>query len=292
MKKRLIAAALSLIVLGMLFAGCTPGTETSIIDSIPQTDTPLSEPALIKGKIILGTTTSTADSGLLEFILPFFTAETGWEVDVISVGTGAAMQMGRDGDADVLLVHSRPDEDKFVEEGYGTARYDVMYNDYIILGPKDGPIVYNNDIRETFMTIAQSGLDFVSRGDDSGTHKKELEIWSLVEIDPENNSAYVSAGQGMGATIGMAKELSAYALSDRATWLNYADKGDLEIVSEGSEELFNPYGVIPVSARDDRINAEGGQAFADWITGSTAQALIATFGVEEFGKPLFFPDAK
>jgi len=254
---------------------------------------PIVEPVAIKGKIILSTTTSTEDSGLLAYILPVFTEETGWEVDTIAVGTGAALQMGRDGQADVLLVHSRPDEDKFIEEGYAEKRYDVMYNDYVIVGPKGGSIAYNQDVEETFQTIAGSNLVFVSRGDDSGTHKKELSIWKILGVDPESNTEYVSAGQGMGATLGMAKEMNAFTLVDRATWLSYADKGDLEIVCEKSKDLLNPYGVIPVSASvNDLINTEGGQAFADWITSQSTQELIATFGVAEFGQPLFIPDAK
>jgi len=251
------------------------------------------DPAQAKGKIILSTTTSTEDSGLLAFILPVFTAETGWEVDTVAVGSGAALQMGRDGQADVLLVHSRPDEDKFVEDGYAEKRYDVMYNDYVIVGPKDGTIAYNQSVEETFRTIAESSSVFVSRGDDSGTHKKELGIWKLLDIVPESNAAYISVGQGMGATLGMAKEMNAYTLSDRATWLSYADKGDLEIICEKSADLLNPYGVIPVSASvSDKINTEGGQAFADWITGPSAQERIAVFGADEFGQPLFIPDAK
>jgi tungstate transport system substrate-binding protein len=251
------------------------------------------EPAQGKGRIILSTTTSTEDSGLLAFILPSFTAESGWEVDTVAVGSGAALQMGRDGQADVLLVHSRPDEDKFIEEGYGDRRYEVMYNDYVIVGPAGGSIAYNQDVEETFAAIAGAGIAFVSRGDDSGTHKKELGIWKLLGIEPESNAEYVSAGQGMGATLGMAKEMNAFTLADRATWLSYADKGDLVIVCEKSEVLLNPYGVIPVSASvSEQINTEGGQAFADWITGEAAQELIAVFGVEEFGQPLFIPDAK
>jgi len=256
------------------------------------------DPAEIKGKIILSTTTSTEDSGLLAFILPVFTAETGWEVDTIAVGSGAALQMGRDGQADVLLVHSRPDEDKFVADGYAERRYDVMHNDYVIVGPKDGSIAYSESVEETFRAIAGDGLAFVSRGDDSGTHKKELGIWKILDIDPESNAEYVSVGQGMGATLGIAKEMNAYTLADRATWLSYADKGDLVIVCERSADLLNPYGVIPVSASvldgigGARINIEGAQAFVDWITGETAQELIAVFGVERYGEPLFIPDAR
>jgi tungstate transport system substrate-binding protein len=247
----------------------------------------------LAARIILATTTSTEDSGLLEYLLPVFTAETGWEIDAVAVGSGAALQMGRDGQADVLLVHSRADEDKFVEEGYAEARYDVMYNDYIIVGPANGAIEYNQSAEETFAAVSEGALVFVSRGDDSGTHKKELSIWNALNIDPQANPAYVSAGQGMGAVLGMAVEMNAYTLADRAAWLSYADKGSLVIVCEKSADLLNPYGVIPVSASvSDKINAEGGQMFADWITGESAQALIAAFGAEEYGEPLFIPDAK
>lgn len=251
----------------------------------------LASPVPVKGKIILSTTTSTQDSGLLDYILPVFTAETGWTVDPIAVGTGAAIQMGRDGQADVLLVHSRADEDKFVADGCGGPRYDVMYNDFIIVGPKDGPIACNNDADQTFKTIADSKLPFVSRGDKSGTNSKELAIWKAVGVDPTTNHAYISSGQGMGATLGMANEKKAYTLSDRATWLTYADKGDLTIVCEKSANLLNPYGVIPVAASmGDKINTEGGKAFADWITSPPTQNLIATYGVAKYGQELFIPD--
>lgn len=306
MKRKLLAIVLGLVMLSALFAGCgSSGNTTAEAPAAPESSEPAQPaapepepesepegPAPIKGKIILSTTTSTEDSGLLGYILPVFTVETGWEVDTIAVGTGAALQMGRDGEADVLLVHSRPDEDKFVEEGYAEKRYDVMYNDYVIIGPVGGPISHNEDVGQTFKSVAVDGLAFVSRGDDSGTHKKELSVWKSLDINPEDNPDYVSAGQGMGATIGIAKEMEAYTLSDRATWLTYADKDEMEIVCEKSEELLNYYGVIPVSASvSDKINTEGGQAFADWITGKSVQDLIATFGVEEFGQPLFTPNA-
>lgn len=278
MKKILIFAVIFCLFVLMTACNATP-PEPKIVEP--------------KGKIILSTTTSTEDSGLLAYILPVFTSETGWEVDTIAVGTGAALQMGRDGEADVLLVHSRADEDKFVEEGYGTKRYDVMYNDYVIVGVNDGAIAYNNDVAQTFTDIADKNLSFISRGDDSGTHKKELSIWKKLSIEPESFSAYVSAGQGMGATLGMAAEMNAFTLSDRATWLTFTDKGDLEIICEKSEDLLNFYGVIPVTQIDSsKINTEGGQAFADWITSTSAQELISTFGVSEFGQPLFTPNAK
>lgn len=305
MKKKLVAIATVLSLVSVIFAGCGAQSQSPVSSAAAQSvsqssaasseaPTPSSVPESVpvKGKIILSTTTSTQDSGLLEFLLPVFTKVTGWEVDTIAVGTGAAIQMGRDGEADVLLVHSRADEEKFVADGCADKRYDVMYNDYVIVGPKDGEIAHNSDVEATFKTIAEKQLLFVSRGDDSGTHKKELAIWKKLGLDPAANSSYTSAGQGMGATLGMAQEMKAYALSDRATWLTFKDKADLEIVCEKSEDLLNFYGVIPVSKSvSDKINTEGGQAFADWITGAEAQKLISEFGVAEYGQPLFTPNA-
>ena len=282
MNKRLTAVLAALIMSIVMATACADNAQNAATEN---------GPAPILGSITLSTTTSTYDSGLLDFILPVFTFETGWEVHVVAVGTGAALQMGRDGQADVLLVHSRPDEDQFVADGYGSARYDVMHNDFVVVGPSDGGVAYSNDVEAVFRAIAD-GLDFVSRGDDSGTHRKELEIWGVIGIDPKSNPNYISVGQGMGATLGMAREMNAFTLSDRATWLNYPDVGNLIIICEGDERLNNPYGVIPVSDHlNDRINTVGGQAFADWITGESGQALIALFGVEEFGVPLFFPGA-
>jgi tungstate transport system substrate-binding protein len=245
----------------------------------------------VKGKIILSTTTSTYDSGLLDFLLPVFTAETGWDVDTIAVGTGAALQMGRDGQADVLLVHSKADEIQFVGDGYGVKRYDVMYNDFIVVGPPNGSIAYNDDAGRTFTAIAAQNLPFVSRGDRSGTHVKEMAIWKSVNIDPTALAKYVSTGQGMGATLEMANELQAYTLSDRATWLTRPDIA-LPIVCEKSADLLNYYGVIPVNpAANDQINTEGAQAFVDWMTGPEGQRLIGEFGVQEYGGALFTPNA-
>ncbi len=243
-----------------------------------------------KGKIILATTTSTQDSGLLDYLLPVFTKETGWKVDVIAVGTGAAMQMGRDAQADVLLVHAKADEEKFVAEFFGLKRFDVMYNDFVVVGPK-GKIALNNDVLKTFKTIADEKLPFVSRGDSSGTHKKEQAIWKELGIDPTKNAGYISAGQGMGATLQMAEEKQAYTLSDRATWLT--QKGlSLGVVCEGSKQLLNFYGVIPVNPKlSDKINAAGAQAFAEWLVSPSTQELIGKFGVAEYGAPLFTPNA-
>ena len=238
--------------------------------------------------LILSTTTSTEDSGLLSFMLPFFEEEYGLEVRVISVGTGAALQLGRDGEADVLLVHARTEEDRFVEEGYAERRYDVMYNDFVIVGPDNGTIVHNNDIYETLITIWSENLPFVSRGDDSGTHTREISLWEALEISPQENSAYYSVGQGMGATLGMAVELQAFTLSDRATWLSFPNKDNFTIISEGHPDLLNPYGIMAVSSSK---NPAAAGSFINWITSPKAQELIASFGIEEFGEPLFFPNA-
>ena len=240
------------------------------------------------GTIILATTTSTDDSGLLDFILPVFTEETGWDVQVISVGTGAALQLGRDGEADVLLVHARAQEDQFVTDGFAESRHDVMYNDFVVVGPNGGVISHNSDIEKTFSDILEQNLPFVSRGDESGTHTRELQIWTALGLDPEDNDNYIESGQGMGATLGMAAEMDAYTLADRATWLAYTDVGNLVIVCEGNPRLLNPYGVMVVATTTQPV---GAQKFIDWIISPSTQQLIGTFGVEQYGQPLFFPDA-
>ena len=270
-----------LIFIVLFITGCiTNGNDHLITED--------NAPAPVIGRIILATTTSTDDSGLLDYILPVFTYETGWEVDVVAVGTGAALQMGRDGQVDVLLVHSKQDEIKFVKDGYGTVRYDVMYNDFIIVGPPDSQIKYTNNVEEVFRTIS-NGLKFVSRGDDSGTNRKELEIWNILNIDPFSNPNYFSVGQGMGATLSMAGEMNAFTLSDRATWLNHPEKGNLIIICEGDDRMFNPYGVITVSGHlSNNINTKGGLTLANWLISQTALELIASFGIDKFGAPLFF----
>ena len=248
--------------------------------------------AAIKGNIILATTTSTYDSGLLDFILPIFTEQTGWTVDVISVGTGAALQIGRDGQADVLLVHARAQEERFVEEGHGLRRYDVMYNDFIVVGP-EGPIAHNNDVYLTFNTIARNKFPFVSRGDNSGTHTAELEIWKTIGVNTGILSEYYSAGQGMGATLQMTDEMKAFTLADRATWLSMQRKLDLVIVCERNEALLNYYGVIAVNpAKHSRINGRGALDFVNWMLLPETQKLIGGYGLEEYGETLFTPNAQ
>ena len=252
-----------------------------------QESAPVPEPPT-GGSLILATTTSTEDSGLLHFLLPYFTDETGWAVHVVSVGTGAALQIGRDGDADVLLVHARALEDEFVADGYAERRYDIMYNDFIVVGPAEGPIAHNGDTAATFATILENNLPFVSRGDNSGTHVRELDIWEDLGLDPWDNDNYFEIGDGMGATLSMTIEMGAFTLSDRATWLNRPDHGNLILICEGSPNLLNPYGIMIVSTTEE---PEGSRLFVDWMLSARGQELIGQFGVAEFGSPLFFPDA-
>lgn len=252
-----------------------------------------------RGSIILATTTSTYDSGLLRFILPVFTEKTGWRVDVVSVGSGAALQLGRDGQADVLLVHSIAAELQFVAEGHGLERFDVMYNDFIIVGP-EGYITPNSDINKTLSAIAEQNLPFVSRGDNSGTHVMELDLWRESGINPAILSNYFSVGQGMGAALQMANELKAFTLTDRATWLSQLRQRNLTlvIICEKDSALLNYYGVIAVNPEKTRrtfgsqINAQGAQDFVNWMLLPSTQSLIGSYGMEEFGEPLFTPNAR
>ncbi|HEX3022437.1 MAG TPA: substrate-binding domain-containing protein [Lachnospiraceae bacterium] len=245
----------------------------------------------VKGKIILATTTSTQDSGLLDSLLPKFKAETGWEVDTVAVGTGEALKMGESGEADVLLVHAKAKEEAFIEAGYGLERYDVMYNDFVVVGPSN-LIEKNEDVLKTFKEIYDKKYGFISRGDESGTHTKELGIWSELGVTPTDNNGYINAGQGMSATILMADEKEAYTLTDRATWLTTKEKTSMDIICEKDPLLLNYYGVIAVNPElNDKINAKGAQAFLDWILSDKTQEFIGTFGVKEYNEPLFIPNA-
>lgn len=298
--KRILALLLTLLLIFTTVA-CTPKTEVlpeepglSQDDQGQASDTP-EEPVEAKKPIILSTTTSTQDSGLLDFLLPIFTEETGIEVKVIAVGTGKALQMGRDGEADVLLVHAKPDELEFVEEGHGTMRKDVMYNDFILVGPADDPLNLKNDhpenILEGLKLMEEKETTFVSRGDDSGTHKKELGIWKEAGIEP-NGDWYLEAGAGMGDVLKIASEKQGYTITDRATYLSMRDTLDLDIITEGDENLLNQYGVIPVDPeKNPNINGEGAMEFFNWMTEAKGQELIKEFGIEEYGQSLFFPNA-
>jgi tungstate transport system substrate-binding protein len=246
--------------------------------------------------IILATTTSTQDSGLLDALLPTFQKETGFVVKTISVGSGQAMAMGRRGEADVLLVHSPADEQKLVDEGFGVNRRLVMHNDFIIVGPKKDPAKVKGmkSSKEAMAAIAKAGSIFVSRGDNSGTHSKEKNLWKAVGLNPEGQRWYQQTGLGMGETLAVASEKDGYTLTDRATYLalSKARSLELEIVLEKEPLLLNVYHVIEVTpSKWPKVNAAGAKAFADFIISAKAQEAIRRFGVEKFGAPLFVPDA-
>jgi len=239
----------------------------------------------------LATTTSTENSGLLKTILPAFQKQSGYEVQVIAVGTGKALKMGRDGDVDVVLVHARSAEEQFVTAGYGEQRYDVMYNDFVMVGPRQDPasVKDTDTASDALKHIADTQAVFVSRGDDSGTHKKEQQLWESAQISPAGRW-YREAGQGMGKVLQIAGEMDAYTLTDRGTWLAYKSKSPLKLVLEDDKALFNPYGIIAVSQqRYTDINKAGAQALIDWITSKEGQKMIGEFTIN--GQQLFTPSA-
>lgn len=272
----------------------TPAPTATTATAATPTSAPTNTPAAEAKKLLLATTTSTQDSGLLEYLLPDFEAQYNVEVDVVAVGTGQAMTLGEDGNADVLLVHARAREDAFMEAKHGVRREDVMYNDFIILGPESDPagIKGMTGAAQAFSAIAQTQSPFVSRGDDSGTHTKEKAVWAAAEIEPAGDW-YISAGQGMGAVLTMADEQEAYTLSDRATYLARTLEGtELQILVEGDPVLFNPYGVIAVNPnKGPHIQLDLANQFIDWIVSLPTQEKIAAFGLAEFGAPLFTPDS-
>jgi len=244
--------------------------------------------------ITVASTTSTQNSGLFGDILPKFTARTGIEVRVVAVGTGQAVKIAKNGDADVLFVHHRPSEDAFVAEGFGVERFDVMMNDFVVVGPAEDPAGASRaaDAPAAFAAIANAGAPFVSRGDDSGTHKRELSVWKASGVDPHAASGawYREAGAGMGATLNMAQGMGAYALTDRGTWIAFKNKAGLKIAFEGGDNLANPYGVILVNPqRFPHVKAAAGQAFIDWLVSEEGQTAIADYQVQ--GQQLFFPTA-
>ena len=244
--------------------------------------------------ITVASTTSTQNSGLFGHILPMFTKKSGIEVRVVAVGTGQAIRLARNGDADVLFVHHRPSEEKFVAEGFGIQRFDVMYNDFVIVGPAADPAKVSGvtDAAKALAMIAGSAAPFASRGDDSGTHKKERGLWKAAGVDvaKASGSWYRETGSGMGATLNTASGMNAYALTDRGTWLSFKNRGDLGIVVEGDQRLFNAYGVIVVNPEKfPHVKAAMGQRFIDWLVSKEGQAAIAGFKIN--GEQLFKPNA-
>jgi tungstate transport system substrate-binding protein len=241
--------------------------------------------------ILMATTTSTENSGLMDYLAPYFTEDTGYSIKIISTGTGKALKMGQAGDVDVLLVHARQSELEFVEAGYGVNRQQVMFNDFIIVGPKDAPASIGSlsSVGEVFRNIAARQAVFISRGDDSGTHKKELSIWQSINVNPQGDW-YREVGQGMGKTLQMANQLNAYTLTDRGSWIFSRDKLSMDIVFEGDEQLHNQYGVISINPKLDGINHQGATAFTDWITSGKGQRLISAYRIN--GQQLFYPNAE
>ena len=244
--------------------------------------------------ITVASTTSTEQSGLFGYLLPRFAEASGIQVKVVAVGTGQALDIGRRGDADVVFVHDKPAEEKFLGEGFATKRYDVMYNDFIIVGPKADPahIAGGKDVADALRKIATAKAPFISRGDRSGTHEAELRLWKIAGIDvaAAKGDWYREIGQGMGPALNMASSANAYLLSDRGTWLSFKNKGDLAILTEGDKRLFNQYGVMLVNpARHPAVKAADGQAFINWLISSKGQETIAGYKVG--GEQLFFPNA-
>lgn len=283
MKKKVLAVLL-IMVLCFAMAACG-GNDEGEGDSRPAEGTTL----------MMATTTSTADTGLLDYLKPIFLEDTGIDLQWTAVGTGEALAMGESGDVDIVLVHAKASEEEFVASGAGVERFPVMYNDFVVVGPEEEG-KYGDDIAACFGAIQEGKLAFVSRGDDSGTDKKEKKIWAAMEIDPTANPNYIESGQGMGATITMADEEEAYTLTDRGTWLKFKNDADLDIelniVCEGAKDLLNQYGVIAVNPEMfEGLNNEAANVFIEWICSDKVQELIGQYGVEEYGQALFTPNA-
>jgi tungstate transport system substrate-binding protein len=244
--------------------------------------------------IVVASTTSTQDSGLFGYLLPLFTAKTGIAVKVIAQGTGQALDTARRGDADVVFVHAKAQEEKFLAEGFGVKRFDVMYNDFVLIGPKADPAgVKGGNIETALKTIKEKAAPFISRGDRSGTHTAELALWKQAGIDIEATRGpwYRAIGQGMGAALNTASALNGYVLSDRGTWISFKNRSDLDILVEGDKRLFNKYGVMLVNPEKyPTVKKEDGQAFVDWLISGEGQAAIAGYRID--GQQLFFPDAE
>ena len=241
--------------------------------------------------ILVQSTTSTANSGLYDHLLPMFTDKSGITVNVVAVGTGQAIKNAQNCDADVLLVHAKASEEKFVSEGYGVQRFDLMYNDFVIVGPAADPagVKGMNDVKAALTKLAEAKAPFASRGDDSGTHKKEMSLWKAAGIEP-GGEWYRSTGSGMGATLNAGVGMGAYVMTDRATWISFGNKGDYEIAVEGDEAMFNQYGVILVNPEKcSSVKQAEGQAFIDWLLSAEGQNAIRAYQVD--GQQLFFPNA-
>ncbi len=296
MKICLKVMLLMTLLLGILSCGKQADNKSTDAKSEDKKTEQKQETAGNEKTIVLATTTSTQDSGLLDYLLPEFKKETGIDVKVVAKGTGEALKLGESGDADVLMVHAKAKEEEFIKAGFGTERIEFMYNDFILVGPsKDGLDLKKeapNDIEKAFKLIADKKAEFISRGDESGTDTKEKGIWKTMNIVPAS-PWYIEAGKGMGAVLQMADEKNAYTLSDRATYLSMKDKLELQILVENDKKLYNQYSVIRLNYEKLGIkNKDGAEEFIKWITSDKALELIKNFGVEKYGQPLFIPNFK
>jgi len=287
-----------MLAFALILAACTPAapaapTAVPAEPAAPTAETPAEPAAPAVTELILATTTSTRDSGLLDVLLPVFQEKSGYQVKMVAVGSGQALKMGEEGNADVLLVHAPAAEKELMEKGFGKERLLVMHNDFIVVGPKDDPAGVKGvkAPADVLKKIAETKAVFVSRGDDSGTHKMELSLWKAAGVTPEGDW-YLQSGQGMGETLRIASEKAGYTLTDRATYLAQKDTLELEILVEGDASLLNIYHVITVNPEKwPKVNVEGAKAFADFMVAADTQKMISEFGVEKYGQPLFFADA-
>lgn len=290
--KRTLSVLLSLVLLLTVFAGCTKEDADTTTTAAPEATTVVKTPAI---KVLrCSTTTSVNDSGLMEYLEPLFEAETGYDLQITSNGTGAAIALGESGDADVLLVHSKAAEEEFIAKGFGLERIPFMFNFFVIAGPAADPakIAGSENAAAAFKKIGEAKSTFISRGDNSGTHNKENALWKAAEITPDaaTDKWYVSTGKGMGDSLNVANEMIAYILTDKATFLsNKANLADLTIVLSEGEDLKNTYSIIACNPeKNDELNAEGAQAFIDWMTKAETLEKIDAFGVDTYGENLFF----
>lgn len=297
LSKNFVLLLVSMLISLSCFVGCGESTKNNsnitekekINESIET-----KENDSIKNKVIrLSTTTSVNDSGLLPYLQPYFEKDTGYTLEVTSAGTGAAIEKGRTGDADCLLVHAKDSEEEFISEGYGVERVVLMYNYFIIVGPSDdyAKVKECKSASEAFKSIAENDCKFVSRGDESGTNKAELKIWKGLGIEPSQQEWYISTGQGMGASLNIAAEQQAYIFTDKATYLSHTQKDKLELLMEESDELKNTYSMIAINPEKwEDTNVEGANAFIEWMSSDKAKKLITSYGVEEYGQQLFYID--
>ena len=298
--RKLLALLLAMMLVFSLAACNNNASDTPPATSDPgettnpgETETPETPEAPENPVIRLSTTTSVNDSGLLPYLQPTFEADTGYTLEITSAGTGAAIEKGRTGDADALLVHAKASEEAFIEEGFSAERIPFMYNFFVIVGPADDPagVASAANATEAFKAIAEGGYTFISRGDDSGTHKAELKIWTAAELAPDSavDTWYVSAGAGMGACLNMASEQQAYVLTDKATYLAHEQRDTLKLLLEKSDEMKNTYSMLAISPEKwPDTNVDGANAFIEWMQSEKADELINAYGVEQYGEQLFF----